>query len=366
MTEEVAGITGQFRFEGSLVDAVPLEAGHIHRTFVVRCRARGEVARRYLLQEINQNVFRDPASLMENIERVTGHLRGKIERAGGDPGRETLTLVPTAAGASFHRDAGGACWRAYEFIEGATAYERPNDLGQVTAAARAFGAFQAMLTDFPAATLHEVLVGFHDTPRRFAAFVDAVRRDRANRAAGVRQEIRFCEERAAQTEIIATLLRDGQLPLRVAHNDAKFSNVLMDDRTGAGLCVVDLDTVMPGSALFDFGDAVRAGAATAAEDEHDSARAGISLPTFEALARGYMETAGSFLVPAEIEHLAFAARLITLEQGIRFLADYLDGDTYYRVRREGQNLDRCRTQIGMLKDMERNFDRMTAIVERCR
>ena len=365
MTPEIAGVAGQFRFEGDLVDATPLLAGHIHQTLVARCRARAGV-RRYLLQEINQNVFRDPAALMENIERVTGHLRGRIASAGGDPARETLTLAPTSAGASFHRTAAGACWRAYEFIEGATAYERPRDLAQVTAAARAFGAFQGMLTDFPAATLHEVLPGFHDTPRRFAAFLEAVRRDKVNRAAGVREEISFYEKRAPETGLIAGLLRDGQLPLRVTHNDAKFSNVLMDDRTGAGLCVVDLDTVMPGTALFDFGDAVRAGAATAAEDDQDSTRAGISLPTFEALARGYLEAAGSFLTAAEVEHLAFSARLITLEQGMRFLADYLDGDAYYRVHREGQNLDRCRTQLGMLRDMERNFDRMEAIVGSCR
>jgi hypothetical protein len=318
------------------------------------------------MQEINQNVFRDPASLMENIERVTRHLRGKIQAAGGDPGRETLTLVDTVEGKSFYRDDRGDWWRAYRFIEGATARERPIDMRQVTAAGRAFGAFQGMLTDFPAATLHEVLPDFHNTPKRFAAFVEAVERDRAHRAAGVQAEIRFYENRAAETGVVSELLRDGRLPLRVTHNDTKFSNVLMDDRTGEGLCVVDLDTVMPGSALFDFGDAVRAGAATAAEDEPDSARAGISLPTFEALAHGYMEAARGFLTQTEIEHLAFSARLITLEQGIRFLGDYLNGDTYYRVHRESQNLDRCRTQIVMLEDMERNFDRMTAIVDGCR
>jgi hypothetical protein len=366
MTAEMAGIAGHFRFEGSLVDAVPLEAGHIHRTVVARCGLPGGRSRRYVMQEINQNVFRDPGSLMENIERVTRHLRARIEAAGGDPERETLTLVATVEEGTFHQDERGGCWRAYNFIEGATACERPADLGQVIAAGRAFGTFQRMLADFPAATLHEVIPGFHDTPSRFAAFVQAVQRDRANRAAGVREEIRFYEKRAGETGVVSDMLRDGRLPLRVTHNDAKFSNVLLDDRTGAGLCVVDLDTVMPGSALFDFGDAVRAGAATAAEDEPDSARAGISLPTFEALAQGYMDTARSFLTSTEIGHLAFSARLITLEQGIRFLGDYLDGDTYYRVRRENQNLDRCRTQLVMLQDMERSFDLMRAIVDRCR
>jgi aminoglycoside phosphotransferase (APT) family kinase protein len=362
---DISSVAARFRFEGAYAGADALDDGHIHRTFVVRC-GDPRAHRRYLLQEMNRHVFPDPAGLMENIVRVTAHLRTKIRAAGGDPGRGTLTVVPTVTGGSFHRENDGECWRAYEFIEGATAHERPEDPDRVMAAARALGAFLRMLADFPAATLHEVLPGFHDTPRRFSAFVEAVHRDAAGRAAGVRAEIRFFEERAEQTDLVMRLLRTGQIPLRVTHNDAKSSNVLLDDRTGEGVCVVDLDTVMPGSALFDFADAVRAGAATAAEDEPDSSRAGLSLPVFEALARGYMEEARGFLTATEIDHLAFSARLITLEQGMRFLGDYLDGDIYYRVRREGQNLDRCRTQVVMVQDMERRFDRMQGIVDSCR
>lgn len=359
-------VAGQFRFAGRLLDAAAYGGGHINRTFALRFGDSGGGTRRYLLQRINQAIFRDPAALMENIVCITGHLQAKIRAAGGDPLRETMNLVPTTDGAAFHRAAGGDCWRAWLFIEGATAYEMARSPEHVYRAGRAFGRFQRMLADFPADALHEVLPDFHHTPKRFAAFADTVARDPVGRAAGVRAEIRFLEQRAAETAVLVDLLRAGRLPLRVTHNDAKFSNVLMDDATGEGLCVIDLDTVMPGTALYDFGDAVRAGAALAAEDEPDAARAGLSLETFEALARGYLDAARDFLTPTEIEYLAFAARLITLEQAIRFLNDYLNGDTYYQVHRPGQNLDRARTQIRMIQDMEDRFAEMEAIVAQYR
>jgi Ser/Thr protein kinase RdoA (MazF antagonist) len=311
-------------------------------------------------------VFRDPLALMSNVERVTQHLRDKIVATGGDPARETLTLVPTSEGSSFHRDSAGNYWRAYLFIEDALAYEMAVSLTHVYNAAKAFGRFQRLLADFPAGALHEVLPGFHNTPQRFATFVETVAQDRVNRAGEVREEIEFVEQRAAETAVLVDLLDRGQLPLRVTHNDAKFSNVLMDDRTGEGLCVIDLDTVMPGTALYDFGDAVRAGAALAAEDEPDFTRAGMSLDTFEALTRGYLDAARDFLTPTEIDYLAFAARVITLEQTIRFLNDYVNGDTYYKIHRPKHNLDRTRTQIRMLRDMEEKYEQMVAIVARYR
>lgn len=359
-------VVGQFRFEGRFIGATPYGGGHINRTFVLRFADPDGGGRRYLLQQINQAIFRDPAALMENVERITRHLQGKIRAAGGNPLRETMNLVPTADGATFYRDAAGDCWRAYLFVEGARAHEMAQSPQHVYSAARAFGRFQRMLADFPADALHEVLPDFHNTPKRFATFVETVARDPVGRAAGVREEIRFMEQRAAQTAVLVDLLGQGRLPLRVTHNDAKFSNVLIDDVTGEGLCVIDLDTVMPGTALYDFGDAVRAGAALAAEDEPEAARAGLSLETFEALARGYLDAARDFLTPTEIEYLPFAARLITLEQAIRFLNDYLNGDTYYQVHRAGQNLHRTRTQIRMIQDMEDRFAEMEAIVARYR
>ncbi len=359
-------VARQFCFQGHCIEAMPYGTGHINRTYVTRCAAPGDGRRRYLLQCINVNVFPDPPALMENIERVTRHLRSRISAAGGDPQRETLNLVPTTDGALFHKDSAGNTWRAYLFIEGAQAYEMATSLAHVYNAGQAFGNFQRMLADFPANALHEVLPGFHDTPRRFAAFVETLARDRVNRAAGAREEIRFIEQRASETAVLAELLDQGRLPIQVTHYDAKFSNVLMDDITGKGLCVIDLDTVMAGSVLYDFGDAARAGAALAAEDEPDFARAGISLETFEALTRGYLDAARGFLTPTELDYLPFAARLITLEQAIRFLNDYLNGDIYYKINRPAHNLDRARTQIQMLHDMEKQYDSMVAIVTRYR
>lgn len=366
MTLDLSQVIAQFRFDGRFLDATSYGAGHINRTYALRYAGPDGGTRRYLLQRINTQVFRDPAALMENIARITEHLQRKIRAAGGDPLRETMNLVPARDGASFHCDAAGGCWRAWLFIEGATAYEMAQSPGHVYRAARAFGRFQRLLADFPASALHEVLPDFHNTPKRMATFAETVARDPVGRAASVREEIRFIEQRADETAVLVDLLAAGRLPLRVTHNDAKFSNVLMDDATGEGLCVIDLDTVMPGTALYDFGDAVRAGAALAAEDEPDAARAGISLTTFEALARGYLDATRDFLTPTEVEYLAFAARLITLEQAIRFLNDHLAGDTYYQVHRPGQNLDRARTQIGMIADMEEKFEQMQAIVERYR
>jgi len=366
MTPGLDEVARHFCFAGRCIEAAPYGTGHINRTYVTWCATPEGGSRRYLLQSINHNIFRDPAALMENVKRVTRHLREKIVAAGGDPTRETLNLVPASNGASFHRDAAGNYWRAYLFIEGAQAYEMATSLQHVYSAGKAFGDFQRLLADFPAGALHEVLPDFHNTPQRFATFLETVARDPANRAAGVREEIKFVEQRAAETTTLVNLLDQGRLPLRVTHNDAKFSNVLMDDVTGEGLCVIDLDTVMPGSALYDFGDAVRAGAALAAEDEPDFTRAGISLETFEALAAGYLDAARDFLTPTELDYLPFSARLITLEQAIRFLNDYVNGDIYYKIHRPLHNLDRTRTQIQMLRDMEEKFDRMVAIVARYR
>ncbi len=366
MTHDLTQIAGQFRFAGRLVEARPYGAGHINRTYVIRCMGTQNRCRRYLLQAINTAIFREPELLMTNIERITRRLHGKIKRAGGDPGREAMTLIPTRDGASFYRAEDDGCWRAFLFIEGAQAYEMATSLKHVYHAARAVGRFQHLLADFPADALYEVIPDFHHTPKRLAVFRETVECDRVGRAADVRDEIRFIEQRATQMGVLVDLLAQGRLPLRVTHNDAKFSNVLMDDATGEGLCVIDLDTVMPGTAVYDFADAVRAGAALAAEDEPDARRAGLSLETFDALARGYLDAARGFLTPAEVDNLAFAAWLITLEQAIRFLNDHLNGDVYYQVHRPNHNLDRTRTQIRMIQDMEDRFAAMEAIVQRYR
>ena len=366
MSAAIAEVAAHFRFEGTLIDATSYGSGHINDTYAVRCRLADGTIRRYLPQRINRNVFRDPEALMGNVEHVTRHLRAKVVAAGGDPHRETLNLVPTTDGSPFYRDPAGEYWRAYDFIEGATAYNCVTGQAQVYNTAKAFGKFQRLLADFPTGALHTTIPDFHNTPKRYAAFVDAVQRDCAGRAGAVADEIEFVRRRAADTAVLEDLRVQGRLPLRVTHNDTKFNNVMIDDTTGEGLCVIDLDTVMPGLTLYDFGDAVRSGAALSAEDEPDASRAGMSLVTFESLARGYLDAARDFLTASEIEHLAFSARAITLEQAIRFLGDYLNGDTYYKIHREHHNLDRTRTQIKMLQDMERNFARMEAIVAQYR
>lgn len=355
-----------FCFEGKLIQVEPCGLGHINDTYAAHfCRQNGEV-HRYLMQRINRHVFQDINGLMQNISAVTKHLRKKIATAGGDPDRETLTLVPTIEAKTFHQRPGGDCWRAYTFIEGARTYEAVESLEHIDNVARAFGNFQKLLADFPAAQLHHTIPDFHHTRKRFDALVKAVDWDVANRAHLVQPEIEFAERRAAETSVLVELLDQGRLPQRVTHNDTKINNVMIDDDTGEGVCVIDLDTVMPGSILYDFGDSVRTGAALGAEDERDLRRVGIRLDAFDKLAHGYLSTTRSWLEPIEMDQLAFSAKLMTLECGMRFLTDHLNGDVYFKIHRMNHNLDRCRTQFKMVRDMEESMPQMVRIVNRYR
>jgi len=363
MITDLSNIARHFQFNGDLVQAEPIRSGHINDSYAVQFRQADGRVHRYLLQRINHHVFHSPENLMENIEAITTHLRQKILTTGGDPERETLTLVPTRDGRVLHRTPGGDYWRAALFIEGAQTYETAASLEQVYCVANAFGQFQRQVSDFPAERLHETIPDFHHTPGRFGALVAAVERDALNRALSVRAELEFVERRAGETSILADLLAQGQLPQRVTHNDTKFNNVMIDDTTGAAICVIDLDTVMPGLSLYDFGDSVRSGANTAAEDERDLSKVMVDLDIFDRFAAGYLEAARDFLTPLEIDLLPFSAKLITLECGLRFLTDYLNGDLYFRIHRPGHNLDRCRTQLKMVADMERKFDDMVRIIE---
>jgi hypothetical protein len=321
----------------------------------------GDVTR-YVLQRINHNVFKRPEEVIKNIKSVTDHLRSKIVAAGGDPERETLNLISTVEGQLFHRTRSGDYWRAYRFIHGAQTYQMVERLDQIYSAAKAFGRFQKLLRDFPVGQLNETIPDFHHTGKRFEAFVDAVARDVQNRAQSVSKEIEFVEKRAGDAWVVVDLLERGRVPKRVTHNDTKFDNVMIDDETGEGVCVIDLDTVMPGSILYDFGDSVRTGAALAAEDERDLSKVGIGLDIFDSLVRGYLEAAGEFLTPGELDHLVFSAKLLTFECGMRFLTDHLNGDVYFKIQRENHNLDRCRTQFAMVSDIEEKLDQMHKIV----
>jgi hypothetical protein len=366
MAHDLKAITAAFDLAGSFVDAQPYGSGHINDTYLVRLQQDGAVTP-WIFQRINHRIFKNVPALMENIQRVTEHLRRRLlEIPGSNPDRETLTIVPTRAGTVYHQDAAGGFWRAYVFITEARTYDEVQSRGMACEAAKAFGTFQKLLMDLPAPALHETIPLFHHTPDRFAKLEGAVAADRAGRAESCRAEIDFAFARKATTGLLVEHLASGVLPQRVTHNDTKINNVMIDDHDGRGVCVIDLDTVMPGTVLYDFGDEVRTTTGTAAEDEKNLKKVRFQLDMFEALVHGYLDAARDFLVPAEIDQLAFCGRLITFEIGIRFLTDYLDGDVYFKTHRPGHNLDRTRTQFEMVRQMEQRADEMERIVARYR
>ncbi len=355
-----------FALPGDYVAGGPYGSGHINDTFRVTYR-QGRTNVRYIHQRINHEVFTNPPALMENIHRVTHHIRSKWEAAGAaDVARRALTLIPTGQGEAYHQDDAGAYWRTYVFVEGASTHDVLQTPAQAREAAFAFGRFQAQLADLPGPRLHETIPHFHDTPKRLDALQDAVARDVCGRAAGVAEERRFIFARSAETRHLLDLHRAGRIPERVTHNDTKLNNVMLDDTTGEGLCVIDLDTVMPGLALYDFGDMMRTALSPAAEDERDVSKVVARLDFFAALVEGYLAAAGDMLTADECEHLAFSGRLITLEIGIRFLTDYLTGDRYFKIQRPDHNLDRARTQIALVKRMEAQREEMEQAVRRIR
>jgi len=359
-------ITANFCFPGELIAANPYGSGHINDTYAAVFREKGGNTRRYIIQRINHMVFKSPEKLMENIDGITKHLRMKIVSAGGDPERETLNIIPTLSGESFYKTDEGDYWRSYIFIEDARTYDVVENERHFYAAGKAFGRFQEHLSDFQAEKLYETIPDFHHTGRRYDAFIQAVEKDSMNRAAEVKEEIEFVTRRSEDAWILVNMMKNGALPLRVTHNDTKFNNVMIDDKSGEGICVIDLDTVMPGSALYDFGDSIRSGANPAAEDERDLSEVWMELSLYENFTQGYLESARAFLTPAELENMPYAAKLMTLECGIRFLADYLNGDVYFKVHRQGHNLDRARTQFKMVVDMENKWEQMHQVVNRYR
>jgi len=353
----IGAVARQFQIRGKAASITPYGNGHINDTYCA-VFVNGNAPERYILQHINGHIFKNPVALMENVERVTSHLAAQMADH-PDRDRRVLTLIPTHSGQSWHVDEEGKYWRTYRFIDNARTYEAVESPQQAYQAARAFGHFQQLLAELPAPRLHDTIPDFHHTPKRFAALEQAIAADVANRAKDALAEIEFALARKA----IAGVLLDANLPERVTHNDTKFNNVMLDDATGEGICVIDLDTVMPGLALYDFGDMVRTTTSPAKEDEQDLAKVTMQFSMFEALVRGYLASAGGFLTKEEKQHIAFAGKLITFEQGIRFLTDYLACDTYYKVHREGQNLDRCRTQFKLIESIEQQEERMNRLVE---
>ena len=347
-----------FNLEGECTSYGLYGSGHINDTFLLQC------GKKYILQRMNKEIFTRPDELMENVVNVTSYLRKNIIENGGDPERETLNVVPTKDGKSYFTDSQGECWRVYEFIDGAKTYdlvETPEDFYE---SAVSFGNFQRLLADFPAETLHETITGFHDTAARFEVFKKAVEADICGRAKDVQAEINFVLNHEPLAHVLGDMLKNKELPLRVTHNDTKLNNIMIDDETHKGICVIDLDTVMPGLSVNDFGDSIRFGASTAEEDERDLDKVSCSMQLFELYTKGFIEGCAGKLTEKEIEMLPTGAMVMTFECGMRFLTDYLQGDTYFRVHREGHNLDRARTQFKLVSDMEAKWDTMKNIVHK--
>ena len=358
-------IVGRFRTGGKVVSVDPLGSGHIHDTFVSQVQG-GAGSKRFVHQRINDRVFASPATLMQNVERVTSHLRSKILAEGGDPQRETLTVVPTVEGENLLETGAGEFWRTYEFIEGARTFDTIEQPRQAEQMGRAWAVFQRRIADLPGPELHETIPRFGDTRRRFEEFSRAVDADRVGRAVSVKKEIAFVERHEELSRLLTDLLADNRIPERVAHYDTKPNNVMIDDDTGEGICVIDLDTVMQGTVLYDFGDFVRVGATRADEDEPDPSRVQLDLGLFEGIVAGYLGTAREFLTPSEIEHLVGSAAAVTYTIGLRFLTDHLEGDRYFKIHREHHNIDRCRTQFALVADILQKVDAMLATIDRYR
>lgn len=360
MQTKVRNIASKFAIFGEFYFAESYGSGHINDTYLGIFDQAGTHVR-YIFQRINTNIFKRPDQLMENISRVLSHSKRKLVGK-PDASRKALTLVPTLDGANYFTDADGNCWRCYLFIENARTYDIMESPDNAYQTAKAFGAFQMLLADLPGERLHETIPNFHNTPSRLKAFDEALAKDAANRAVLAKKEIEFVQKNRNIAPVLINLLRDGAIPERITHNDTKLNNVMLDDKTGEGICVIDLDTIMPGLSLYDFGDLVRTSTSPAAEDEKDLSKVQARMAMFSALARGYLEGSEGCLNSKEIEMMPFSGMLITFEIGVRFITDFLDGDKYFKVKRENHNLDRCRTQFTLVERLREKEDEMNEII----
>ncbi len=353
-------ILNAYDFEGNYTGYRHITAGHINTTFALQFDVNGK-NKQYIAQKINTNVFRTPEKLMENMVSVTNHLAKKIKEAGGDTERETLHAIFAHDGKPYHVMADGTFWRCVNFITDAYSCDTIENPQVFFNAGAAFGDFMSKLADFPGETLHETIPDFHNTKQRFQNFLIALENNKSGRKDNVKEEIDFIIQRKEDSEKLVNLIAEGKLPIRVTHNDTKINNIMFDNQSNLGLCVLDLDTVMPGLSLYDFGDAIRSGAGTAAEDEKDASKMKLNIELYKAYTEGYLSTAGKSLTPAEAENLAFSAKLLTFECGMRFLTDYLDGDVYFHTDYAEHNLVRARTQFALVADIENHMDELNEI-----
>lgn len=357
MTDREIAIRAAKQFNSDEITYIePYGSGHINSTWLAVHKSADGKEVKNLMQKISTVAFKKPDELMQNIVGVTEFLRDKVEEDG------TLTVVPTLDGKSYYVDDLDNYWRVYKFIDNATAYQQIENDNDFYTCGVAFGEFQQTLAEYPAEKLFETIPNFHNTPSRFADFKKALAEDKMGRAKDVQPEIDFVLAHECKADAITSKLESGEIPYRVTHNDTKLNNILIDDATGKAKCVIDLDTVMPGAAAYDFGDSIRFGASTGAEDETDLSKISVDVHLFEVFAKGYLSTANKFLTPAEKDSLVTGAYLMTLECGVRFLTDYLNGDVYFKIHREHQNLDRCRTQFKLVSDMEAKEAELRAIV----
>ncbi len=353
---EIASLAAKQFNADEIIEINPYGSGHINSTWLaIHKSADGKITKN-LLQKINNYVFTNPDQLMENIVGVTEYLKDLVEEDG------TLTVIKTLDGKNYLLDEFGNYWRVYKFIDDATAYDKIENENDFYTCGTAFGEFQQLLAGYPAEKLHETIANFHNTPSRIADLKKAIAEDKAGRLDSVKAEVDFVLSREDKVDAITSKLASGEIPYRVTHNDTKLNNILIDNATGKAKCVIDLDTIMPGAAAYDFGDCIRFGASTAAEDETDLSKVEVDLHLFEVFASGYLSTANKFLTDAEKESLVTGAYLMTLECGSRFLADYLNGDVYFKIHRENHNLDRCRTQFKLVADMEAKEAQMREFV----
>lgn len=357
---KIENIVAAFEVEGKVVDYVPFGNGHINDTKLVTM----DNGVQFVLQKINKNVFKRPDLLMENYVGVTKFIRNKIENMGGDPLREVLNAIPTKEGLPYTIDEEGQYWRLLVYVTESMSYDKVERPEQFYDSAVSFGDFQYMLRDYPAETLHETIVNFHNTPDRFRQLTEAIENDVKGRLVEVAAEVEFAKAREEFAWTLENAHKEGKLPLRVTHNDTKLNNILFDTNTGKALCVVDLDTIMPGYSVNDFGDSIRFGATTALEDETDLTKVNFDISLYELYVKGFIEGAKGGLTEGELEMLPIGAIMMTFECGMRFLADYLNGDTYFRIHRPSHNLDRCRNQFKLVADMEAHLDEMKAIVKK--
>ena len=362
----VATIGNQFAVQGEFIRGEEIDSGHINSTYCASYRQTTGQNQRYVIQAINRNVFKDPYAVMNNVERVTRHINSRVLRVKKDLGGQTLNLFPARTGGSWIEDDQGRVWRCYNCIEGCVTYDVVENTRQAYQAARAFGSFQDLVSDLDAASITATIPDFHHTRRRFARLLEVAAADPLGRLAAVRAEFEFIRRREDQVGRLLDLAAAGQIPVRVTHNDTKINNVMIDAATDEAVCVIDLDTVMPGLALYDFGDLVRSATSPAAEDETDLAKVAMRMPMFEALVEGYLDAAGDFLNDTEVEHLAHAGKLMSLEVGIRFLTDHLEGDVYFKTHHPGHNLERCRTQLKLVESIEAQEPAMNAFVGKLR